>query len=80
MLSATGYHPAACRATSKSGSHSKIIGIDAAIALVLVPQGVLDVSRFEIDMDFEVDDVVFLAICTLFDGQFARGNGGEISR
>jgi hypothetical protein len=44
-----------------------ILGIDAAIALILVPQGVLQVGRFKIDMDVELDVIVFLAVRTLLN-------------
>lgn len=55
---------------------SLVLGINFAVALVLVPEGVLCVSRIEDATDFIPDLIVFFAVCTELLVQLGGGDAG----
>lgn len=57
---------------------SLVLGINFAVALVLIPEGVLCVSRIEDATDFIPDIVVFFAVCAQPLVQLGGGDARQV--
>jgi hypothetical protein len=57
---------------------SLVLGINSAVAPVLVPEGVLCVSRIEDATDIIPDPVVFFAVCAELFVQLGDGDTGQV--